>query len=500
MQGIYKIDYKRAQKIDNTTMKKLLLALLMLPLLTIACSKEETPAQSPEPHELTLTSDSEVSFAAEGGTGTISFTYTPAKEGDSGQEITATRMLSISCDAEWIEIAEEVEIMLSTINYDVAENTTTEPRTAVINATYEELSFSVTIEQAAATSTPEPEPSYEGWGIVGTINNWDVSKAIVMEEANGYYVAKAVELETSDKIKFVKDGDNAVNRGGNGQPADPDYFYTAQSWGSDIHVSQAGTFDIYLNAKEDTYYIMTQGKSPAEALEPLAPGEELYEVYGNFEGEKARLIAEKRYMVAKAIKFSSTTAEFDIRLNKNERVFGAKQDATYSVKEMISTAESDIKIKVEVESGIEYDIYYRADLSCVWLMPQGTKPFIWNEATGVAFSSTNFAINLRGEGLELFFDFYCGVDATNNIIPEATYYVDNEDDGGYNFNLDNEYDMRIEGFKTKLKSGTMVVKHISGGYDITVDVESIHNHVVKVRYTGPIDEIDIMGRPITNPE
>ena len=46
----------------------------------------------------------------------------------------------------------------------------------------------------------------------------------------------------------------------------------------------------------------------------------------------------------------------------------------------------------------------------------------------------------------------------------------------------------------------MVIKHISGGYDIYVDVESIHNHKVQVRYTGPIGEIDIMGRPITNPE
>ena len=67
---------------------------------------------------------------------------------------------------------------------------------------------------------------------------------------------------------------------------------------------------------------MSEGKSPAEALEPLAPGEDLYEVYGNFEGDNTRLIAEKRYMVAKGLKFSGATAEFDIRLNENERVFG----------------------------------------------------------------------------------------------------------------------------------------------------------------------------------
>ena len=93
-----------------------------------------------------------------------------------------------------------------------------------------------------------------------------------------------------------------------------------------------------------------------------------------------------------------------------------------------------------------------------------------------------------------------GVNAENSIIPEGTYYVNNENDGGFNFNFENEYDMRIDGVKTKLKDGTMVIKHISGGYDITVDMESIHNHKVNVHYAGPVGEVDMMGRPITNPE
>ena len=97
-------------------------------------------------------------------------------------------------------------------------------------------------------------------------------------------------------------------------------------------------------------------------------------------------------------------------------------------------------------------------------------------------------------------DFNCGVNAVDSIIPEGTYYVNNENDGGFNFNLGNEYDMRIDGVKTKLKDGTMVIKHISGGYDITIDTESIHNHKVNVHYAGPVGEVNMMGRPITNPE
>lgn len=482
-------------------MKKLFYLFMALPLLFVACEgNEPTPQPKPEKATLTLTSDEVVNFAAEGGEGIITFTYDGGTITGNDSLIGATGQLKVACDAEWIEVPNEVAL-LGEIKYTVAKNETSEAREATITAAIDDLSFTVTIKQSAVSDTPEPEPTFEGWGIIGTMNDWDASKAIVMEKANGYYVAKSVTLTVEDKFKFIKDGDNAVNRGGNGLAADADYFYTAQSWGSDIHVSKAGSYDIYLNAKEDTYYIMTKGKSPAEALEPLAPGEDLYEVYGNFESEiKVRLTAEKKYYVAKGVKFNATTAEFDIRVNENEKVFGAKVDATCVVEEQIAVVEGDTKIKVAVETDAEYDIYYRTDLSSVWLMPAGTKPLIWEEVTGVAFSTTNFAINMKAEGLEFYFDFYCGEAAVNDIIPEATYYVNDENDGGYNFNLENEYDIRIDGVKTKLKDGTMVIKHISGGYDITIDVTSIHNQEVKAHYAGPIGEITIMGRPITNPE
>ena len=487
-------------------MKKFLLMLMSLPLLMVACNKSSEPEKVLADHSLTLTSSDVVEFAAEGGNGVIAFNYTPKEmASDDKVDVAPAAVLAIESLAEWITIDSEVPLMLGSISFEVARNESTEPREAVINASYQELSFSVTIKQGAASSSPEPEPepmpSFEGWGIVGTMNNWGAAGAIVLEESAGYFVAQGVELTASDKFKFIKDGDNAVNRGGNGLAAEVDYFYAAQQWGSDIHVSKGGTFDIYLNAKADTYYIMTQGKSPEEAIEPLAPGEDLYEVCGNFEGERVRLVAQKRFLVAKGVKFSTTPAELTVCVNQNERVYGANVDATYAVEECIAVAEgSENKIVVDVESDTMYDIYYRDDMSSLWVMPEGAAPMIWEEVTGVAFSSTNFAINLRGEGIELFFDFNCGVNAENYIIPEGVYYVNDDEDTGFNFNLENEYDLRIEGVKTKLKDGQMVIKHISGGYDIYVDVESIHNHKVQVRYTGPIGEIEIMGRPITNPE
>lgn len=481
-------------------MKKFLYTLLVMPLFFVACGNDDEPTPTPKPEQTTLklTSEPVAEFTAEGGQGVITYTYSGTKgEGDKDDVSFQIATITITCEAEWIDVNRD-NMLNEPITYTVDKNETTEAREAKIIGTIYEDSFEVTIKQAANTATPEPEPSFEGWGIIGTFNDWSAEEAIVMEQANDYYVAKAVELTTTDRFKFIKDGDNAINRGGNGHIAEVDYFYTAQQWGSDIRVSKDGTYDIYLNNKENTYYIMSQGKSPEEALEPIAPGEDLWEVHGNFEGDKARLTTNKSYLVAKGVVFNSTTAEFDIRVNDAEKIYGAEKEATYAIEEQIKVIECNTKIRVEVEAETEYDIYYRAEMASVWVMPAGTKPFIWKSATGMAWDSTNFLISLQAEGLELYMDIYCPKPAENYIIPEGVYYVIDENKSGYYFNLENEWDIRIEGFKTKYKSGTMEIKHISGGYDISVDVESIHNHKVKVQYTGPIDEIP-MQKPITNP-
>ena len=463
-------------------MKKFFYFLLALPLVFAACENTEEPKPEVKDPVLNVT-ETTLDFVAEGAEGTIHYSVENAAE---GTEVEAT------CAAEWVTNLTVTE----NITFVVEANEGEARETSIVVA-YGDLQKSVAIKQAGA----EAPVAVVGWGIVGTMNDWNATKPMLMEESGDYFMLSGVELTTEDKFKFIKDGDNAYNRGGNGQAAEPNYFYKAQSWGSDIYVSEAGSYDIYLNKKEDTYYIMSEGKSPAEALEPLAPGEDLWEVYGNFEGEKMRLTTDRKYMVAKGVKFSSSVAEFDIRINEGEKVFGAKSDAVNEVEEQIALSEaSGIKAKANVEAGVAYDIYYRSDMSSAWVMPEGVKPLVWKEVTGIAFSATNFALFLIADGIELLLDFNCGVNAVDSIIPEGTYYVNNENDGGFNFNFENEYDMRIDGVKTKLKDGTMVIKHISGGYDITIDMESIHNHKVNVHYAGPVGEVNMMGRPITNPE
>lgn len=477
-------------------MKKLFYLLMALPLLFVACDGK-TPDEPVEPisptdsYTLAITSPSVMEFDAEGGEGEISYTLTKVEKD-------ATRLSPIeveaSANADWIDVGSASN---SPITFTVDANEG-DAREANIVVDYGEQEFSILVKQAAF----EAPVTFVGWGIIGTINDWDASKAIVMEEANGYYVAKGVALTADDKFKFVKDGDNAQNRGGNGLVAEPNYYYTAQLWGSDIHTSEAGTYDIYLNNAEDTYYIMSEGKSPADALEPLAPGESRWDVAGNFEGDgEHTLYKEDKYRIAKGVKFTEAVTAFTIRKNENEAVYGAKEELVRDVEQVVSVAEgSQTPISVNVEVGAEYDIYFRDDLLSLWIMPAGIVPTIWKEVTGVAFDNHNFGVFLIAEGLVLNFDFNCGEEAVNSIIPEGTYYVDNpENDGGNNFNLD-YCDMKVNGAKTFLLSGTMTIKHISGGYDITVDMKSINQHSINVHYAGPIGEISIMGRPITNPE
>ena len=475
-------------------MKKLVFILLALSMLAMACGKEETPQSNPNAPKLELTSESVAEFSAEGGIGRITYIYNPGNISGNKPPIVDIVTLKIACDAEWIDIDEE-SVPLGEIAYTVAQNPTTEPRETTITATLNALSFEVTVKQQAA----DPTPAIEGWGIVGTMNNWDTSKSIAMEEVSGYYVARAVTLSTEDKFKFIKDGDNAVNRGGNGRASDPDYIYTAQSWGSDIVVSIAGTYDIYLNAEEDTYYIMSEGKSPEEALKPIAPGEKVWLISGNFESAASIYLAtDRKFLAAKGVKFSDTVAEFDIRLNNDEKIYGAMNSGTYSTDEEIAVAEGTTKFTIDVELDRAYDIFFRTDTMSLWVMPEGSRPVIWEEISGVIFSDTNAAIFLISEEIEALLDFNCSQPIVNGIIPEGTYHVMKED-GKSDFNF-TEYSLRIFGNKTHPKSGTMEIKHISGGYAITIDMVSILNDVVKLHYEGPIDDVPAMGGAISNPQ
>jgi hypothetical protein len=133
-------------------MKKFLYSLLALPMLLVACGEgPDVPVEEPKKPTLELKSAETMEFEAEGGEGVISFAYN-IKGGidDFESPNSSVRMLSVACNAEWIDVPSSVETFAGSFRFTVAKNENEEPREATITASLNEYSFVVTVKQAAA--------------------------------------------------------------------------------------------------------------------------------------------------------------------------------------------------------------------------------------------------------------------------------------------------------------------------------------------------------------
>mgnify|MGYP003309221137 CR=1 FL=1 len=136
-------------------MKKLLYSLLALPMLMVACGEEvDTPTPEPSKPTLELTSEATMEFEAEGGEGTITFVYDFTGAVENQENLNSNQpVVAIDCDAEWIDVANEVYAYATSFTFVVAPNEVEEPREAVVKASILDLSFEVTIKQALAHKT-----------------------------------------------------------------------------------------------------------------------------------------------------------------------------------------------------------------------------------------------------------------------------------------------------------------------------------------------------------
>jgi predicted RNA-binding protein (virulence factor B family) len=151
-----------------------------------------------------------------------------------------------------------------------------------------------------------------------------------MESIDGYFVARGVEVATTDSFKFVKDGDMQSSLGGNGQLAEYNYKYDAMKYGSDIRVKEAGSYDLYINDVADTYYVMEVGKNPAEAYENVKPGEDVWYLTGL--GEEIRLRKSGIFLSATSVNIDEDG--FKLR-NTLTGEYGAKVDGVAEVDDEI---------------------------------------------------------------------------------------------------------------------------------------------------------------------
>lgn len=243
-------------------------------------------------------------------------------------------------------------------------------------------------------STPEPdvpaEPvENEGWGIVGTINNWGNDGADVdMTLGTGWYVAAGVEIPAGEQIKFRLDGGWDANFGG--------------AWavgtridlvaGGDNMTTTAGTFDIYLNPDIPAAYVLEAGSAAPAAPETWGIVGTTNNWGGNDLDMGLTLDAEGKYWVRKGVVLPAGE-QIKFRFAHSWDVnFGG----TFAV-------DAEIEVKAGGDNMVTtegtFDVYLDAEGAKAYFMTEGKTPADAGEAEVVIVDYSNCQLELVGSGV-----------------------------------------------------------------------------------------------------
>ena len=127
--------------------------------------------------------------------------------------------------------------------------------------------FQAVVAGSAAPEAPVVVADY--WGLIGSMAGSAWGTDLVLTEEGDYLVYKGVTLTTSDEFKFRKNGlwDNQKIAKGALAAANTEYDLV-DAGSSNMKVSTAGTYDIYLKKDLSKVYCMEAGKTPDQAVQP----------------------------------------------------------------------------------------------------------------------------------------------------------------------------------------------------------------------------------------
>ena len=126
--------------------------------------------------------------------------------------------------------------------------------------------------QAVLAGSPVPELPVvvaDYWGLVGSFTDGWAGELVLVAEGE-YLVTKGVTISATDEFKFRKNGDwSSDQKIAKGGLAAADIEYDLIDAGnSNMKVSAAGTYDVYVKNDLSKVYFMTAGKTPADATLP----------------------------------------------------------------------------------------------------------------------------------------------------------------------------------------------------------------------------------------
>lgn len=116
------------------------------------------------------------------------------------------------------------------------------------------------------SETPENPKQASEWGLIGVAGDWNNN--VLMYEEGDWIVARGVKFNDNNEFKFRKGntwGTELVYEG----TVSVDAEYACAAGGGNSKLVKGGTYDVYLAATLDKFYIMTPGKTPADAGEAV---------------------------------------------------------------------------------------------------------------------------------------------------------------------------------------------------------------------------------------
>lgn len=160
---------------------------------------------------------------------------------------------------DWITLPEDTkgEMRDETVTLNIAENTTSKPRTAEI------LIVSMNNYIIQRFYVLQYGKVYDAWYLVGDFNGWtcaDENYKMTLE--NDMFVYRDFETEGTT-LKF-NIGSWEVERTGRFSSAD--YGALLETFGNNMEIP-AGHYDVYMDKNATIVYFMTAGKTPSDALE-----------------------------------------------------------------------------------------------------------------------------------------------------------------------------------------------------------------------------------------
>ena len=244
-----------------------------------------------------------------------------------------------------------------------------------------------------AETPGEPEtPAKSGWYLVGSFTGtgwgWDAAAGIELDvlDAN-YFVYYGLELTEGAQFKFLQGTAwGAPEVGAAASVTEPN---TIQVKGTMNIAPPAGKYDIYLAADASKFFVMSEGKTPAEATEP-APVDVTYTVAGTIKDNNwnnalpaALMVKEGDYLVAKNLEllWESTcyagAEQLAIKIFETgnwNAGYGLAAKETYAANvEIPVVANGAENISIIAPEGT-YDVYFDKDNAKVWVMEPGLKP------------------------------------------------------------------------------------------------------------------------------